>query len=382
MRKFLVVVLSLGLLATLAVAQSITVIKPGAGQTVLKAETCHILWTKNGTMPDLVRISLRNSQTLAEVLLIKDNAANSGSYDWVVPNTIPDGNYVIRVKVKDAAIQADSGVFPMIGAPPTGPSVVQRAPMADKITPPIALLGKPALSISGAGLVVYADSFRITFAYKNSGTGNLPKSSEMPVKPTFRVLVDGNVLNQGNLTIPAFAAQPNWEMPSFYGGEIKLPTAQEWDLNWTIGNTLAVYINENKVNGMAADTKTYDLKKLALGYAFDASVAGAFYNWQTEELVVTVHIEGPIGAAKKFRLFSTGRANQFYVDKDFGGFIEEYDLVPGKRDYMVGHKAHLPNSAANTMDTRIGAYILKADNYPDQHDIDHTNNVKVYNFHR
>ncbi len=381
MKRTLMVYLFLILTAAVLSAQTITVTKPGVGQTVLKAETCHILWTKNGTMPNLVRISLRNSQTLAEVLLIKDNAANSGSYDWVVPNTIPDGNYVIRVKVKDAAIQSDSGVFPMIGAPPTGPSVVLREPMANKVPPPV-LLGKPALSISGAGLVVYGDSFRITFAYKNSGTGNLPKSSEMPVKPTFRVLVDGNVLNQGALTIPAFPAQPNWEMPSYYGGEIKLPAAAEWDLQWTIGNTLAIFINENKVNGMASDTKTYDLKKLALNYVFDASIAGAMYNFQTEDLTMTVHIDGQWGNAKKFRLFSTGTP-QFYVDKGMGGFMEEYDLVPGKRDYLITRKVHLPNSAANTMDTRIGIYILKpTDNYPDQHDIDHPNNNKLFNFHR
>jgi hypothetical protein len=364
-------------------AQTVTVTKPAAGQTVLKEEICHILWTKNGTMPGLVRISLRNSQTLAEVLLIADNAANSGSFDWLVPKSIPDGTYVIRVKVKDAAVQDDSGSFPLHGAQPSGPSVVQRTPMADKVGP-IGLLGKPTLSISGAGLVVYSDSFRITFAYKNSGTGNLPKSSEMPVKPNFRVLVDGNLLNQGNLTIPAFPAQPGWEMPSYYGGEIKLPGAAEWDPQWKIGNSLVIYINENKVNGMAGDTKTYDLKKLALGYAFDAFVAGAAYMWNTENLTVTVHIDGPFGNARKFRLYSSGSgSNEFYVDAGQGGFMEEHDLVPGKHDYLITHKVHLPNQAANSFDTWIGVFVVKStDNYPDQHDLDHPNNIKKYHFQR
>ncbi len=381
MKKMLMGAVILALVAAIAAAQSIVVDKPAAGQTVLKEETCHILWTKNGTMPNLVRISLRNSQTLAEVLLIKDGANNSGSYDWVVPKTIPDGTYVIRVKVKDAAIQSDSGQFPLHGPQPPGPAVIQREPMAGRIPPP-AFIGKPALSISGAGLVVYTDSFRITFAYKNSGMGNLPKSSEMPVKPTFRVLVDGKLLNQGNLTIPAFPAQPGWEMPSYYGGEIKLPGPAEWDYTWTIGNSLAIYINENNINGMASDTKTYDLRKLALGYVFDATIAGAMYNFSTENLTMTVHIDGQWGNAKKFRLYSTG-TSQFYVDKGMGGFMEEYDLVPGKRDYLVTRKVHLPNSAANTMDTRIGVYIVKpTDNYPDQHDLDHNNNVKLFNFHR
>jgi hypothetical protein len=379
MRRAAMIIVSLGFLAKLAAAQSIVVVKPAAGQTVLKEETCHIVWTKNGTMPNLVRISLRTPQSL--FMAIADNVPNTGNYDWVVPKTVPDGTYVIRVKVKDAAVQDDSDPFPLHGPSTPGPTVSERAPMADKV-PPIGLLGKPALSISGAGLVVYADSFRITFAYKNSGTGNLPKSSEMPVKPSFRVLVDGNVVNQGSLTIPAFVAQPGWETPSYYGGEIKIPGAAEWDLQWTIGNSLTIHVNENQVNGMASDTKTYDLKKLALGYVFDASIAGAAYNFQTEDLTMTVHIDGQWGTARKFRLYSTG-SPQFFVDKGLGGFLEEYDLVPGKRDYLIARKVHLPNQAANTMSTRIGVHVLKSTgSYPDQHDIDHPNNVKLYSFHR
>jgi hypothetical protein len=35
------------------------------------------------------------------------------------------------------------------------------------------------------------------------------------------------------------------------------------------------------------------------------------------------------------------------------------------------------------MSTRIGVYILKSTgSYPDQHDVDHPNNVKLYSFHR
>jgi hypothetical protein len=356
-------------------AASITVTKPAAGDPWHKGSTYTIIWTMSGTMPATVRITLHNATTGA-VTPIQDPAPNSGSYSWTIPTDIPDGSYKVRVKVKGAAVEGDSGAFNISAG------LIQIPLHASELSKAIVAFKLPALSISGAALVVYEDSYRITFSYKNSGTGNLPKNSDMPVKPTFRVLVDGQVLNQGNLVIPAFEAAPGWEMPSFYGGEIKLPTSAEWDDNWTIGNTLVIYINENKVNGMASDTKTYDLKKLALGYAFDASIAGAAYIWTTESLTITVHIDGEFGTAKKFRLFSSGSTN-IYVDKGLGGFLEEYDLVPGKRDYLVTHKAPLASESFNFLDTWIGAFLLKpTDNYPDQHDIDHSNNIKLYHFHR
>lgn len=383
MRKLIIGAAILALVAAAASAQSIVVVKPAAGQTVLKQETCHILWVKNGTMPATVRISLRDPATLAEIMLIADNVPNSGSYDWVVPAGITDGTYRIRVKVKNSTIQADSGAFPLHGAPAPGPAIIQ-APLRTSQVPP-AMIGLPALSISNAGLVVYDDSFRITFAYKNSGIGNLPKSSDMPVKPTFRVLVDGQVLNQGTLVIPAFPAPPGWEQPSFYGGEIKLQASStEWDEKWTIGNTLAIYINENKVNGMASDMKTYNLRQLALGYTFDAYITGATYDWKTEMLTAYIHIDGEFGASTKFRLYNTGTSNPIFIDKGMGGFLDDYDLVPGKHYYLMTHKIHMSYmDSVQQIEGWIGALVLRpGSELWDPHDVYHPNNAQHFTFHR
>ena len=225
------------------------------------------------------------------------------------------------------------------------------------------------------------DSFRITFAYRNSGTGNLPKASEMPVKPTFRVLLDGTALNQGALTIPAFPAPPGWEMPSFYGGEIKLPPP--WDYLWTIGSTLVVSINDNGAGGMPADSRTFDLRQLALKRVFDALVEGAEYDWATGVMTVAVRIDGELGGAGKLRLFSSGTVQEF-IDKSFGGFMEEHTLAAGQRTYRFSRKISLPYAESRyEFKSQVGALVLAPGSaYPDRRDINHANNMKLITFRR
>jgi Kre9/KNH-like N-terminal Ig-like domain len=94
-------------------AQTIMVTKPALNEVWIKGQPqpYAITWTKTGTMPNTVRISLRNKASTAVVQEIVDGAPNSGNYQWSVPAGIPDGDYHIRVKVKGADISDDSEVF-------------------------------------------------------------------------------------------------------------------------------------------------------------------------------------------------------------------------------------------------------------------------------
>ena len=96
----------------------------------------------------------------------------------------------------------------------------------------------------------------------------------MPVKPDYRVLIDNREVARGSLIFPAFQAPPGWEVPSFFGYEIKYQTSELFDDSWTIGNLVTVKINENKVNGMASDSKSYNLKPMALNYSYDVMING------------------------------------------------------------------------------------------------------------
>ncbi len=113
----------------------------------------------------------------------------------------------------------------------------------------------PALSISDVKLTADDDGFVITFSYKNSGTGPLPKSSEMPVKPDYRVLIDNREVARGNLIFPAFQAPARVGSPVVFWVRDQVSDEQVFDYNWTIGNLVTVKINENKVNGMASDSE-------------------------------------------------------------------------------------------------------------------------------
>jgi hypothetical protein len=101
-------------------AQSITLTKPAGGETWIKGQTYAITWTKSGSMPDLVKITLRNAVTLVDAAVIADDVQNSGSYQWMVPAATADGTYKVRVKAKNTTILGDSGAFTVAAPAPAG----------------------------------------------------------------------------------------------------------------------------------------------------------------------------------------------------------------------------------------------------------------------
>jgi hypothetical protein len=370
MKRALWVVVFLLLAAAIVGAQSITVVKPASGEILRSGGGYTIVWTKTGTMPDQVRITLRNAQTLAEVWVIRDGAPNTGSFAWQMPE-FDAGAYVIRVKVKGANIHDDSEPF-TIAAQPTR---VAPRPRIDQ--GPIALKF-PALSISGVTLRCDLDAFVITFAYKNSGTGPLPKASAMPVKPDFRVIIDNKEVNRGSLFIPAFEAPPGWELPTFFACEVKMNPIDHWDETWKLGHQLVIEINNNKVNGMASDSKNYDLRELALGCAFDAYINGATYDWDKEMLNVSVRVDGAFPPARTLKLFN-------YRPATGGEFIAQDDLVPGQHYYAVSHKLrNYLDWTQHTFEVWLWIHVYApGSEYPDRRDINHPNQfMQHFTFNR
>lgn len=133
MKKLLLCLFLLSFLAGMAIAASVNVTNPAGGVTWIKGQTYLITWTKDGDMPSNVKITLRNQNSTAEVLEIANPASNTGSYPWLVPASVPDGSYHIRVKVKDVAVQDDSDLF-QIGVlpppPPPAPNIIVTKPGA------------------------------------------------------------------------------------------------------------------------------------------------------------------------------------------------------------------------------------------------------------
>ena len=373
MRKPIGVFALLILTAGLASAATVTVTKPAPGETWVKGKAYAIIWTKDGTMPDLVRISLRDARTLGELRLIQDNVPNTGSYLWTVPADITDGAYRIRVKVNDVTVADDSDFF-YIAASSASTPIFKAHPLSSADQAAIALKF-PALSISDVNLISYDDRFVVTFGYRNSGKASLPKGSEMPEKPNFRVLIDYKEVNQGSLVFPAFQAPPGWEMPTFYGCDIKYPTDANWDPAWTVGNLVTVKINENKVNGMASDSQSYNLKPMALNYSYDALITGATLDWNTGIMTISVRIDGRIGTLKLFFVHNSKTKPGWFFTK----FV---DLVPGQHMYTITQKIdRLANEQDFNGELMIGLLPSKY-GVTDRRDIEHRNNIYPFSFHR
>ncbi|MCK5003839.1 MAG: hypothetical protein KAS21_02065 [Candidatus Aminicenantes bacterium] len=92
--------------------QSITVTSPAAGNEWIISSTHDITWSKTGDMNEFVKIRLFDRTGTIRVLAIADRTANNGIFrDWTIPSTISPGDYIVKVKTVDNAVEDDSGVF-------------------------------------------------------------------------------------------------------------------------------------------------------------------------------------------------------------------------------------------------------------------------------
>jgi hypothetical protein len=378
MKRSVCVLTLVFILGGIGLAQEIKVTQPASGVTWNIGGTYLVQWTPTGTTKPTVKIMLWQGAT--DIMDIVASTPNSGSYSWTIPTTVAPGTYKVRVRTIGDNIVGIGAAFNIASAStPTPPIKVfrpidpgDRAGLRFKF---------PALSISDVKLTPTLEGFVVTFGYKNSGTGPLPKGSEMPVKPNFRVLIDNREVNQGSLIFPAFPAPPGWEVPAFYGCDIKYQTAPRFDKTWTIGNVVTVKINENKVNGMESDSQSYNLKPMALNYSYDAILTGATLDWDKEILTVHVRFDGKLGSFSKFRLSNTGGTGSEIID-GYGSFYKTISLVPGQRLYSITQKI-AGVSWKKEFKVFLGVVGEKSPGeFPDVRDIEHRNNHNIITFKR
>jgi hypothetical protein len=106
--------------------QSITVTSPTAGAYWCLGSTHTITWTKSGTMPANVAVRLRRAgapETELAVVNITDSTANDGSLSWIIPASVPVGDYFIRVRTSSPDVIGDSGTFSIAPALPSSLTV-------------------------------------------------------------------------------------------------------------------------------------------------------------------------------------------------------------------------------------------------------------------
>jgi hypothetical protein len=317
MNKALPVLLSCLAFGGFLCGQTITLTKPQAGEILDVGHGYLITWTKSGQMDQKVKIKLRQGNT--NILDITDSTPNTGSFGWQMPGDISPGAYTIRVRTLDNAVTGDSGTFTIRS--------VRQVAIAPKMDRPPLLLKFPKLAISNFEVNPNAEGFVITFGYKNVGSGPLPAASQMPVKPTYRLLIDNREINKGNLFIPETPAPPGWEVKTYHGGTIKYPPGPGMDFSWHVGNTVTVHINENKAGGMESDSESYNLRQLVLRHSYDAVLMTPYLNWTGKILVVDIRLDGVIESDKEFQLFNSASGCQFETVVRFNPYQRQYTIT-------------------------------------------------------
>jgi hypothetical protein len=343
----------------------ITVASP-AGTPWTIGNRYEIRWQKVCAMQDTVTIALRNKGSApdaAPAFVIATGEANDGSHSWTIPGTVAPGEYFIRVRTDDASVRGDSSVFTIRSG------LVNRLP-PDRL-PPLSFQF-PRLEVSDIGLAPNAEGFGIIFSYKNTGKAPLPKASDVPVKPSYRVLIDGRETASGSLFIPAFAAPPGWEQTGYFGGWIVMPVNLYDDKLWHIGNIVTVHINENKVMGMDSHTLGLNLKPIALRTAYDVIFTNVSFNWAANELTMAVRVEGKIPPGKRLRFHHPGE------------FFHDVDIHPGQGVYSYSHKLiYKPPKGRNWIKIDASAYLVPLPGGGERLlDIDLRNNQGLFHFDR
>jgi hypothetical protein len=159
------------------------------------------------------------------------------------------------------------------------------------------LTKSPRLQVTDIGLAPNLEGFGIIFSYKNAGEGPLPRASEVPVKPNYRVVIDGKTITSGSLFIPVFPAPPGWEQQGYFGGFIVMP-ATLGDFQFHTGNLIDVEINENKVMNMASNGLTRNLKDMLAKYCYDLELGEVGLNWDANAVSLSVWIGGKFPSDK------------------------------------------------------------------------------------
>jgi len=77
------------------------------------------------------------------------------------------------------------------------------------------------------------------------------------------------------------------------------------------GDTLTVMINENRVNGMASDSRSVNLRELALAHSYDLHVSSVSANWTDGTINVHVRIDGLLPTDKEILLINNPYQCQF-----------------------------------------------------------------------
>jgi len=370
MKKTAFITLVVLSISCLARAQGITVTSPNGGETLVLGKPWQIAWTAVN-VTEKVKIVLITPGGAIIGVIETNLASTSSPYPWTIGQTkngmAGAGDYKIRV-ITLGGNQHDVSNTQFTIAAAAAPVVIHKE--LPPMLPPV-FLKFPRLAVSDIDLAPNVDGFGIVFRYKNVGKGALPKASEVPVKPNYRVLIDGKETARGSLFIPALPAQPGWEQVGYFGGQIILPnTEYAFNNRWHIGNMITVHINENRVMGMESHSLTLRLKPIALKYRFDLVRNGITLDWNTRILTVSLRLDGIVPTGRELLVYS-GSAPSFD-----NYFMVRKPATPGT--HVVSKKLNFITIADSQVSIYLNTFVTIPIDEKHVWDMDFRNNSTIY----
>jgi len=113
-----------------ATPPAIAVTSPASGTNWTVGTTQSITWDITGNMASTVKITLYNAATGAREEIMTMSTPNDGSYSWTIRDTIPTGNYYVRVKTTDNAIYDNGDVFAITSGGSSTPVITVTSPVS------------------------------------------------------------------------------------------------------------------------------------------------------------------------------------------------------------------------------------------------------------
>ncbi len=155
-KRIFITILILMFSFVISYSQSLYLKSPKRGDVWYKGHTYTITWTKRGKLNPNVKITLYKPDRTTLQLIIAKPTLNDGSYSWKVPNSIPSGQYIIRIKTMDNTVFAESEVF----------TIKFRFEMAKRNIPSQLTLLKTPLQIKSPDLAIVKTSLTIYRDFK------------------------------------------------------------------------------------------------------------------------------------------------------------------------------------------------------------------------
>ncbi len=340
MRKTLWWVLSIVLLLA-PLAADIEVKSPNGGETMALGAKWPIAWTA-ARITQQVQIVLIKGEG-GKFGVIKESLDPGASpWEWTVGQTdrgpAPAGQYKIRVVTLDGSKgDVSDASFAIGGAvPPT----IRKFPDFPR---PVPLpLGKPRLEVTAISLACNASGYSIIFGYRNAGDAALPRRSELPVRPDYRVLIDGREVDKGDLFIPQSPpAAPGWELATHSGGFINFPVYEPRP--WHIGTEITIILNERNVLNMGTASKTSSLQPIVLTCGYDLAFGGPVsIDWNANKArVVITKVGSSPELSKKISLVYT--LGYYHTNTVSGGPMEATVTYP-EGPYTISRSMEFPST--------------------------------------